>query len=245
MNVYYCGLAEQYIKKVKGLLDIHMAESALEIQHKSISSVGEILPQSGKLQVYFCVPESMIDGLNGIEFARNIRLNDDNAIIIFLSNNLLATVPVLKKFICPAGYYLYDEIKEAILLVQDVLQLRSSASSFKIEIVSKYRKMRIPLSHVVYFTSANKKIICNLMNGKSIEFYSALADIEQKYGDLFIRCHSSYLINKQKITSINYTQGFIEVQQSEEKIPISRKYRADIKAYMQSAHVENEELSFE
>ena len=71
-----------------------------------------------------------------------------------------------------------------------------------------------------------------MANGKKVEFYGTLSAIEKLYDEFLIRCHSGYLVNKQKIAEVNYTKNYMKVFDSDEKIPISRKYRPDVKRFL-------------
>lgn len=235
MNIYFCGLEEEYAEYLKNSLKINLKSFSKEIIFKKLYYDSEIIYLNDSLQIYFCVPESTVDGLDGIRFSEKIRQQNERAIIIFLSQNLLSAADILKKYICPAGYFLFSELDEAVKLTVSILRQskgRLKNNDLKMELVCKYKKVTVPLNNVVYFVSCNKKIICYLSNGKNIEFYGTLSDIEKNYSALFIRCHSGYLLNKQKIISVNYTQSYIEVSNSDEKIPISRKYRHQIKDFL-------------
>lgn len=218
------------IKEIKNLFKIYSEN--YEAVFSKIYYKNEIVLYDDEIQVYFCVAESVVNNINGIEFAKIIRRKNEKAVIIFLSQNFMSAVDILRKYICPAGYFLFDEVNEAVKFAVNIIEqknIQEKDSDRKIELVSGYRKIIVSLSNVVYFVSCNKKIVCYLTNGKHIEFYGTLAHIEKSCGNLFLRCHSGYLINKKRIVFINYTQNYIELLNSSEKIPISRKYRAQIK----------------
>lgn len=243
MKVYFCGLPNHTISQLTALFT-DFNKNGVEIQFSNISTKSEIL-SNNTLQIYFCIPESLIDGDTGIDFAKIIRKKDEKAIIIFLSKNLLSVTTILKKYICPAGYFLFDELSEAVKFSINILEQRMLVEkdmSLKIKIVSEYKKIAVSLNNIIYFVSCNKKIVCQLTNGKKIEFYGTLTNIEKSYKDIFLRCHSGYLINKWKIVSINYTQNYIELLNSNEIVPISRKYRSNIKQFIDSS--EKEEVDF-
>ena len=234
MNVYFCGLDDLYTKKLEDLLKIY-SDNGGEVFFSKITLCDEIMVIEDKVQVYFCMPEGTIDGVNGINFAESVRKINKKAIIIFLSQNMLSVGGILKRYICPAAYFLYDELENlADFVIRTVQQLEQSPdeANIKLEIVSKYEKIEVSLNNVLYFVSCNKKIVCNMANGQKVEFYGTLSSIEKLYDEFLIRCHSGYLVNKQKISEVNYTKNYMRVFDSNEKIPISRKYRPDIKRFL-------------
>ena len=171
-----------------------------------------------------------------IEFSKSVRKKNREIIIIFISHNNLSIVSIMKKFICPAGYFLLDEVNEATNFLFDVLKAEENMTSEQepsMEVICQYERITIPISNVIYFMACNKKINCKLTDGEVIEFYGTLAQIEEFYGGFLLRSHAGYLINKSKILMINYTKNVINVSNNE-TIPISRKYRPVVKAYSDS-----------
>lgn len=238
MNIYFYGLSEKHIKEVKKFFHIHSGSVFDSIFYESLNFNGEITASRDKC-IYFCVPEASVAGVSGIEFSAEVRAKNANAVIVFLSCNNLSTVSILKKYILPAGYFLFDEISDAVKFVTGIFERENETkkkAELSMEIISQYEKVSIPVSNVVYFMSFNKKLMCKLIDGKSFEFYGTLNHIEQKYEKMFIRCHAGYLINKEKILMINYTKNYIDVL-NDESIPISRKYKQDIKNFMDDEYV--------
>ena len=232
MNIYFCGVNESYIDSLKKSLQFNLKHYENELSFSQILYATDIIPSSNQIQIYICVPESDINTINGIEFAEIIRKRNPKAIIIFLSQNLISAIDILKKYISPIGYFMYSELDEAVKFIVKLIEQKKNAihsNDIKIEIISKYKKISVPLEDIIYFVSCNKKILCHLDNGDFIEFYGTLSNIEKIYGDVFIRCHAGYLVNRQKIMSINYSQGYMKVIHAKENIPISRKYRSQIK----------------
>lgn len=233
MNIYFCGVNETYIDLLRKQLMFKLKHYENELSFSQIIYSTDIIPSSNQIQVYICVPESDINTINGIEFSEIIRKRNPHAIIIFLSKNLISAIDILKKNIGPTGYFMYSEIEEAVEFIAKLIEQKkidTHSNDIKIEIISKYKKISVPLEDIIYFVSCNKKILCHLDNGEFIEFYGTLSNLEKIHGNVFIRCHAGYLVNKQKIMSINYSQGYMKVIHSKENIPISRKYRPQIKS---------------
>lgn len=92
---------------------------------------------------------------------------------------------------------------------------------------------RVFCRDITYIESDNREIIVHLADGKTIESYAKLTDIEEQLpGENFFRCHQSYIVNVFYANEMQASQ----FQLDEMTIPISRKYQAIVKekyyAYM-------------
>ncbi len=236
MNVYFYGVKDSYIKKIQSLFMIYFENRIGEISFTKVASVEEVTVQSKKNQIFFCVPEYVNGNSSGIDFAKTVRKRIETADIIFLSMNNLSVISILKKYICPAGFFLFDEIQEAVNHLVSILKDREEqqkTDTDSIEIISQYDKLLIPIDNIVYFVTYNKKIMCKLVDGTDVKFYGTLTQIEQAYKVYFIRCHAGYLVNRKKILMIHMSKSYMDVV-NEEIVPISRKYRLDLKNFIES-----------
>jgi two-component system LytT family response regulator len=90
------------------------------------------------------------------------------------------------------------------------------------------------LSKIVYVESFGKRVIIHTdkgsrsMNQDTISGYSLVRLLEMLSADNFVQCHKSYLVNRSHIRKIDKQEMTITLLQSDVKIPIGEKYRADI-----------------
>ena len=90
-------------------------------------------------------------------------------------------------------------------------------------------KMDIDVDSLLYVKSFNvyQELIC-VQNEKQVKLLirNTMANIEKQLSgdDQFLRCHRSYLVNTQKIKSVegNTRQYYFVLEGPDEKIPISR-----------------------
>ena len=89
---------------------------------------------------------------------------------------------------------------------------------------------KIPYSSIFYFEAREKKIF---IRTKAVE-YGIGGTIEKLLQDLpdnFIRCHRSYIINKDYIERIRFADGFAYLASSM-MVPVSRSYKGELKEYV-------------
>ena len=95
---------------------------------------------------------------------------------------------------------------------------------------------RIPLNHVLYFASDKRKIHAVLETPhESVEFYMKMGELEEILkGCGFFRRHQSFLINMHKVHSWD---GNEVLMLSQERIPVSRRYRPAMCDFMEEHQI--------
>lgn len=161
-----------------------------------------------------------MEGMNGVDVAKRIRINDPNALLIFVSSSngfyresydLYAFNYIIKPII---GCKLTEVLNRAIqYLGKDMEQVVRFSFNNTLHTV-RY-------SQILYLTSYKHIVNFHLINGKTLKSYGKLDDFAtQLSGEVFVRCHQSYIINLKHVTSITNSEFIFE----DIKIPISRKY---------------------
>lgn len=167
--------------------------------------------------------------IDGIETARQLRLRDELAYIIYVTSyenyaiETFAVRPyqfVLKPF--------EDKIIEKHFM--DVCEkILSNDESYDFKHRGTYYK--VLLKDVKYFESKNRSIHIHMIDGTVYEYYDKLDKVENKLCNAkidFLRIHKSVLVNSRYIVKKRYDQ--VELT-SGEKLMISQTKRGEINEY--------------
>lgn len=93
---------------------------------------------------------------------------------------------------------------------------------------SKDGRQFVPYNTVSYFESREKKIFL-YTNSNEYSFYDTLDRLEESLPpSKFIRCHRSFIVNRDKISGIAVSKNRITLDNGE-MIPISRTYKSELK----------------
>ena len=77
---------------------------------------------------------------------------------------------------------------------------------------------------VVYVKSMGRKVLVRLSDGRLLESYAALSELEEQLPGSFVRCHKSYLANMEHVVQAS-SDGL--VMDCNEAVPVSqRQYRS-------------------
>ena len=77
----------------------------------------------------------------------------------------------------------------------------------------------VPLAQIVYCEVQGRKVYLHQNDGRIIDYYEKLDDLEQRVGGHFFRCHRSYLVNLEYVRGSRV--GLVTLSQGDE-IPVSR-----------------------
>lgn len=136
------------------------------------------------------------------------------------ANNEMSTLKAAAKS-SPLAYITKPYKENDIIALLEMLKTYGEQT---IEVKTNYGKKQIKLSEVLYFQSDGSYLEIITDKEKYTE-RNSLSVMEERYGDLFIRVHRSYLVNKEYIGQYNAKYVFI----GEEAIPISRTYKEQLR----------------
>ncbi|CEP98344.1 LytTR family two component transcriptional regulator [[Clostridium] sordellii] len=157
------------------------------------------------------------EDMNGIELAEQINQIDKDAIIIMITSNKDMSHLVFKYHIGAIDYIVKENfeevkkrVKECIICANNKLKDKSKDEYFFIERLDSVDKIKY--EDILYFETCKKRFIGLNTVDSYIEFNGTLKDLEKKLDDRFIRCHKSYIVNKNKISNIDKKQRIITME---------------------------------
>lgn len=150
--------------------------------------------------------------LNGLELSKEIRNRDPLGHIIFVTNYSKYLPYTYEYFVSPLAYLikgqkdtLYQQLRKIILTLDKRIN-RKFNNMIKEEIfIIKYNQKvyHIPLNQIILLESMGNHRISLVADNEAFLFYSSMKQIEKEYPKL-LRIHESFIINPQRILSINF-----------------------------------------
>ncbi|MBR1478196.1 MAG: response regulator transcription factor [Lachnospiraceae bacterium] len=193
--------------------------------------------------VFLDIQMSVMDGM---EAARRLRqreksqaLKGNEAEIIFIT---AAEEYVFDAFDVGAFHYLvkpFSEEKFAEVLksaAERVIRASGtepkesvSAPHSSIMVISHGSHIRVDIEDIVFADVLNRKVTLHLKDGRNIEYYGRISELEKELKQGFYRIHKSYLVNFAFVKSYNSA----ELVTAAGIVPISRnRYREFVKEFM-------------
>lgn len=172
--------------------------------------------------------------LNGQDIL-NIK-KDTSKVIMITSNTDFAVTSykydqIIDYLLKPIGYDSFSKALERILskstLEKTTNQQQSNATSLLVKTGNNW----VQLNHkeILYIKSESNYCTFFTKEGKILTLLN-LKDLETKLPSFFIRCHRSYIVNTNHLTSLNLE----EIMVNKVSIPVSNSYKETIKKFIDS-----------
>ncbi len=170
-----------------------------------------------------------MENMDGIETARQLRLRDERAYIIYVSSHENYAIETFS--VRPYQFVIKpfeDKVIEKHFI--DVYEkILSNDESYDFKHKGTYYK--VLLKDVKYFESKNRSIDIHMEDGTVYEYYDILDKVEKKLCNTkmdFLRIHKSILVNSRYIAKKRYDH--VELMNGE-KLMISQTKRGEINEY--------------
>ena len=204
MNVLICDDDQQIVDSI-----IEELKKKSEETHVALRFYGFSQPSQIDLSLPYDIALLDIDmgETNGIELARKLRAENENIVIIFITN-FIQYAP--EGFEVQAFRYLLKADFSAKLdsyfdsAVQEVLQRKQLVTiSINSEIID------VPVNDILYLESHRRIIVMHLLDEKrpAYQFYGNITELSEKIEPLgFLRIQKSYLVNMHYVEIFQYNK---------------------------------------
>lgn len=167
--------------------------------------------------------------VDGLHLAKKLRKKDDNVLLIFVTSHeeLVFQCFQYEVFYFVRKEFLKSELpKVAVSAYQKVWDHVS-----KLQLKSKDRLVSVSADDILYFVSANHKVLMHEKDNVQIQVMYTLEKLEKLLPKgRFIRCHAGYIVNCFYIFSINQNEIVLTTG---EQIPLSRHRKKEVKTIFQ------------
>lgn len=222
MIIFCFDLSKETSKTIKQSLSDF--DGCAVYSNKAVSKIKNLVPPMED-SIAFIDTRIHIEQFNGFSLASEIRELLPECHIVFISTYLEDMPFCFKNLIRPSGFVLKPfsafDIRSIVSSIEETT--RKSREKNYLHVSTHEYKGNIKIEKIVYFATINKKIFLKTIDGMEIVFYSAISTLEKKYGDSFVRCHNSFLVNKRFIKNIDKDE--LILSGLSEKLPVSKKYR--------------------
>ncbi len=167
----------------------------------------------------------MEESVNGIELAEKLRKIQEEAVICFVSTS---NDFYREAYDLYAIQYLIKPVQEEALqkLLLKVQKTLARDSEKKLVYSWWGKSGAIPYGKIRYISSRGHTLFIYCTDGKIQESTGKLKDLEHRVcGDIFMRCHQSFIINMYHVESVSGTDLIV----AGERIPVSRRYYDEVR----------------
>lgn len=122
-----------------------------------------------------------------------------------------------------------SDLEQKTQLYLDLSTMINGGDSFFIKHKSQHRK--VAHSDIIYVEALKDYVVINTA-AKRYTIHSTMKDLERKLPkSKFIRVHRSFIVNREHIAYVDYSE--VGIQNSDKVVPIGGSYREDLQARLQ------------
>lgn len=225
MNIAVCDDEKQIRKQIQKMVQERIPGCAV----KTYGRGEDLLGDRFSYDILFL--DIQMEGLSGIETAREIRRRNSDVILIFIT---AIREYVFEAFDVSAFHYLLKPVSEeqfgsVIDRAAREVEKRRETHTQKIFIQTRNRNVALQVKEICYIESQRRKVEIHTTK-EIIEFYATMNELEEQLGEGFYRCHRSYLVNMAYI--FEYGTDYIRICNGDTIYMAKDKYHHFVKAYM-------------
>lgn len=220
MNIFICEDAQQQrdfiTTTIRNYIMFEQLDMNIKLATDNPEAIIDAIKDNEDIGLYF-LDIHLNHEMSGIMLAKEIRKYDPLGSIIFVTSHSELTYLTFVYKVSALDFIIKDDpesmkkrIIECLNVSYERLQHLSSKNYVdKLEIKSGSQTLFIDYDEIIFFESSpNPHRIILHLNNRVIEFYGSLKDYET-IDERFFRCHHSYIINKDHITSVNKKERIV------------------------------------
>ncbi len=168
------------------------------------------IKETSNTGIYFLDVDLHSD-INGIQLAEKIRKYDPRGFIIFITTHAEMSYLTFIYKVEAMDYIIKDNynnikqrISECINNAHNKYRTKSSELQKIFSIKVEDKIINIDYNDILFFETSSTihKVVLHSLN-RQVEFYSKMKEVENSLDERFIRCHNSFIINKDKIKELD------------------------------------------
>lgn len=214
LNIFVCEddtvQRKSIVQIIKNAVLIEELDMQLILDTPNPYELLETVKSSQNTGIYFLDIDLKCD-MNGMKLAQQLRLYDPRCFIIFVTSHSELSYMTFQYRVEAMDFVLKDNPAEAKVKIREcllnaleryTLQTNKTHKVYTIEIGD--RRISVDYNDILFFeTSSNIHKVILHAKDRQIEFSSTIKELEKILDDTFVRCHRSFLVNKNNIQEID------------------------------------------
>ena len=220
MKIAICDDCREDAMRLKALLSEHHDAVLYSSANRLLNAV-----QIQKKRYDLYLIDIYLDTGSGLELAEQLRKEEEDAALCFIS---FSDEFYREAYDLYAVQYLLKPVKKEDLegLLERISLRLQKKKKKSLSFRWRGQTGMIPYGKILYVSSREHTVYIHCRDGSVQECTGKLNEIaEQICGDVFSRCHQSFIVNMYHVSSMNGS----ELEVRGQSVPVSRRYLAEIK----------------
>ena len=227
MLTYTGNVAEiPVIRELSKNLAAHLSEDKWELSYFSSLQELQCFVEKQPLIDMACYDVTVKGSLSCLGQIRN---QYRDMLLMLIADNTLSPMEYVRPDILASGLILRPFTREAPqeklkdMMMEQLVKAENPDGEEAFVLSGREGKTRIPYRQIYYFEARSKKLYLRLPD-REMAFYGTMEELEAKLPEVFLRCHRSFLVNKNHIERILLSQNEIVLSHGI-SVPLSRSYK--------------------
>lgn len=231
-----CEDNKEFLMKIHNILTKVMMPYNFEYKINEFTEynkdVHEIINKEGEQKVYILDIE--LGEISGLEIASEIRENDLESIILFVTNHSECKNDIFYSRLLALDYIPKDKLWSSRF--EETMNYIIKTINKKGVLIYNFNRnsYRIPYDNILYIEKVQDvpKCIIRTENGEEFETSMSIIELSEKLGHSFFQCHKSCIVNIEKIKRINYSENTITFLNNETVYLLSNRKKKELREYV-------------
>ncbi len=240
MKIYICDDNEKerdiIEKTIKNTVLINNLDFILEMSTSNPYKVISKLKENNKERGIYFLDVDLKEDINGVQLAAEIRKEDPNGFIIFItSHGELSHLTFTYKiealdFIIKDELQISNRVSECLIYIERKLKLEEGGIAKVFVTKAGDKNISIDFNSILFFETTEKlhRIKLHGIN-RTLIFYGTMKEIMAKLDKRFYKCHRSYIVNKDYIKEVDTKNMIATLDNGQEVIIATRLLKGLLK----------------
>ena len=214
LNIFVCedntAQRRTIVQTIQNIVLIEELDMQLVLDTENPYMLLEKVKTNQNTGIYF-LDIDLNSSMNGMKLAQQIRLYDPRGFIIFITAHSELSYMTFQYRVEAMDFVLKDnpaeaetKIRECLLSALERYTLQTNKTHKVYTIEAGERKISIEYDDIFFFeTSGNIHKVILHAKDRQIEFISTIKELANTLDGNFVRCHRSFLVNKNNIKEID------------------------------------------
>lgn len=238
--IYVCDDDQVMARNIQAQIEKHCMIQAYEFQIELVTGnpleLIQTIKKTERRGIYFLDVDLKNEALDGFSLGKEIRKYDPKGFLVYITGHHDLAFKTFQYHLEALDYIEKDNTEKMLENIRSCIDtiaqriIESCTEEKEVYYTVKIGGLlkAIPVNEIYYFETANTSHRINLYTAdERVDFIGNLKEIEKKMGTNFIRCHRSFLVNKNMIESVQL-KNHILVLKNQEKCYLSRKMRSKV-----------------
>lgn len=227
MKIAICDDEKEELFRILSILADYQLQRNIDFSYKPYESSVDLAADASGERYDVYLLDVVMPGISGMELAKEIRIFDKAADIIFLTSSPEFAV---ESYTVKACDYLMKPIQKERLFeaLDEIMRSKIEDRDSCLILKSTVGVHKVRISEIIYVEASNRKVIYYLKNGSQItcvEKFTTVCDSLMQHPE-FILAHRSFLVNMNYIRSIDTTDMHLACDKC---IPLAQRRISEIK----------------